>query len=93
VSERVNPLVNLDDFTIKSSEKKPKPTPEAIEKLAVENGFPSRQAQRAKDAEPVRKQRRYTRAMLDALADELQVPLGEVLARALAALRRELDAK
>ncbi|MBB5421842.1 stability/partitioning determinant [Paraburkholderia sp. CNPSo 3155] len=108
MSERVNPLLNLDDFATKTPEKKPKPAPEAIEKLAVENGFPSRQPGRVKEAEPARKQRRYTtgrnvqipikgtaetRAILDALADELHEPLGEVLARALAALRRELDAK
>jgi hypothetical protein len=108
MSERVNPLANLDDFTIKTSEKKPKPEPEAIDKLAKETGFPSRQPQRTKDPEPTRKQRRYTtgrnvqipikgtaetRAMLEVLADELQVPFGEVLARSLAALRRELDAK
>ncbi|OTP65702.1 hypothetical protein PAMC26577_38905 [Caballeronia sordidicola] len=31
-----------------------------------------------------------TRAQLEALADELQEPFGEILARALAALRREL---
>ncbi|AMM18702.1 hypothetical protein AX768_31145 (plasmid) [Burkholderia sp. PAMC 28687] len=108
MTERVNPLSNLDDFSTKTPAKKPKPTPEAIEKLAVETGFPSRQPARAKAAEPVRKQRRYTtgrnvqipikgtsetRAMLEALADELQEPFGEVLARSLVALRRELDTK
>jgi hypothetical protein len=31
-----------------------------------------------------------TKALLEALADELQEPYGEVIARALAALRREL---
>ena len=105
MSERVNPLANLDDFAVKAPERKPKPQPEAIEKLAQETGFPSRQPP-AKAAEPVRKQRRYTtgrnvqipikgtaetRSQLEQLADELQVPFGEVLARALAALRRELD--
>jgi hypothetical protein len=107
MSERVNPLANLDDFEIKKAEKKPKPEPEAIEKLANETGFPSRQPPRAKTVGPVRKQRRYTtgrnvqipikgtaetRAVLEALSDELQVPFGEILARSLAALRRELDA-
>jgi len=63
----------------------------------------------ARPAEPVRKQqRRYTtgrnvqvpikataetRALLEEMADELQVPFGEVLARALAALRREIGPK
>jgi hypothetical protein len=55
-----------------------------------------------------RKQRRYTtgrnvqipikgtaetRAEMEALADELQQPYGEILARALAALRREMKSK
>lgn len=107
MNERVNPLANLDDFAVKTPERKPKLQPEAIEQLAQETGFPSRQPSRAKVMEPVRKQRRYTtgrnvqipikgtaetRTQLEQLADELQVPFGEVLARALAALRRELDA-
>ena len=106
MSERVNPLANLDDFAVKAPGKKPKPLPEAIEKLAQETGFPSRQPVPMKTAEPARKQRRYTtgrnvqipvkgtaetKALLEMLADELQVPYGEVLARALRALRRELD--
>ena len=106
MSERVNPLANLDDFAVKAREKKPKPPPEAIERLAQETGFPSRQPAPATLAEPARKQRRYTtgrnvqipvkgtaetKALLEALADELQEPYGEVIARALAALRRELD--
>lgn len=105
MSERVNPLANLDDFSVKARERKPKPQPEAIERLAQETGFPSRQPAQATPAEPAHKQRRYTtgrnvqipvkgtaetKALLEALADELQVPYGEVLARALAALRREL---
>ncbi|AME28759.1 hypothetical protein [Burkholderia sp. PAMC 26561] len=105
MSERINPLANLDDFTIKAPEKKPKPQPEAIEKLSQETGFLSRQPRQI-SAEPAKRtQRRYTtgrnvqipikgtaetRAQLEALADELQEPFGEVLARALAALRREL---
>jgi hypothetical protein len=106
MSERINPLANLDDFTIKAPDKKPKPQPEAIEKLSQETGFLSRQPHRAPATEPVKRpQRRYTtgrnvqipikgtaatRGELEALADELQEPFGEVLARALAALRREL---
>jgi len=108
MSERINPLANLDDFTIKAPEKKPKPQAEAIEKLSQEAGFPSRQPRRAATPEPIkRQQRRYTtgrnvqipikgtaetRAQLEAIADQLQVPFGEVLARALGALRRELEA-
>jgi hypothetical protein len=107
MSERVNPLANLDDFAVKTPERKPKPTPDVIEQLSQETGFPSRQPRQGRAAAPVRKQRRYTtgrnvqipikgtaetRTQLEALADELQEPFGEVLARALAALRRELDA-
>jgi hypothetical protein len=108
MSERVNPLANLDDFSVKPAARKPKPQLEAIEQLAQETGFPSRQPVRTKPAAPARKQRRYTtgrnvqipikgtaetRAELEALADELQVPFGEVLARALTALRREMGPK
>ena len=109
MSERVNPLANLDDFTVKPTSRKPKPQPQAIDQLAQEVGFPSRQPVSARPAEPVRKQqRRYTtgrnvqvpikataetRALLEEMADELQVPFGEVLARALAALRREIGSK
>ncbi|MBB5509536.1 stability/partitioning determinant [Paraburkholderia atlantica] len=107
MNERVNPLASLGDFAVKTPERKPRPQPEAIEQLAQETGFPSRQPTGAKAAEPMRKQRRYTtgrnvqipikgtaetRMQLEQLADELQEPFGEVLARALAALRRELDA-
>ncbi|ALE53344.1 hypothetical protein AC233_00375 [Burkholderia sp. HB1] len=106
MNERVNPLANLDDFSVNAHEKKPRPQPEAIEKLAQEIGFPSRQPAAATSAGPAHKQRRYTtgrnvqipvkgtaetKALLETLSDELCVPYGEVLARALAALRRELD--
>ncbi|MFL9922581.1 hypothetical protein PQR75_46700 [Paraburkholderia fungorum] len=108
MSERANPLEGLnlaDEFPVKSK-KTPRLPPETIEKIAQDNGFPSRQPALPKPAEPARKQRRYTtgrnvqipvkgtaetKALLEALADELQEPYGEVIARALAALRRELD--
>lgn len=122
MSERVNPLADLSDFS--TTPNKPKPDPQAIETLANEAGFPSRQPQPAQpiaqqsaaqtapqpSSEHVapRKQRRYTtgrnvqipikgtaetRAELEALSDELQAPYGEILARALAALRREMKKK
>lgn len=107
MSERANPVADLArEFQVKTREKTPRLPPEAIEKLAQENGFPSRQPSPPRPAEPARKQRRYTtgrnvqipvkgtaetKALLEAMADELQVPYGEVVARALAALRRELD--
>jgi hypothetical protein len=96
-----------DEFPVKApGERKPRLPPDAIEKLSQDNDFPSRQPASATPAEPARKQRRYTtgrnvqipvkgtaetKALLEALADELQEPYGEVIARALAALRRELD--
>ena len=95
-----------DEFPVKAPrERKPRLAPEAIEKLSQDNDFPSRQPSPTRSAEPARKQRRYTtgrnvqipvkgtaetKALLEALADELQEPYGEVIARALAALRREL---
>lgn len=99
---RVNPLGNLDDFAPKAvAERKDKPVqPEHIEQLARDNGFPSRQPTTAAPI-PGRTQRRYvtgrnqqinikaTAETIDKLyrkADELRVPLGEVLARALEAL-------
>jgi hypothetical protein len=108
MNERVNPLGNLGDFSPKTTSRKAKPPPEAVEQVSQEEGFPSRQPVPAKPAESVRKQRRYTtgrnvqipikgtaetRALLEEMADELQVPFGEVLARALAALRREIGSK
>jgi len=63
--DRANPFADLDEF-----QAKPKPKPiqkEEIEKLAQENGFPSRQPIKATpktalkpSAKPQRKGRRYT---------------------------------
>jgi hypothetical protein len=79
--------------------------PEVIETIAKENNFPSRQAVTPPAAPLTKQPRRYvtgrnqqinmkataeTIAKLYRLADELSVPLGEVLARAVDALDREL---
>jgi hypothetical protein len=77
-----------------------------IDQVAADNGFPSRQAPKS-EAEPAqRKQRRYTTgrnqqinikataetiARLNAIADKMNVPLGEVLARALDALSKDTN--
>lgn len=65
MSERANPFADLGDF--KPAPAKPKAEPSDIEKVAADNGFPSRQpvAQAtpmpaANAAAPARKQRRYT---------------------------------
>lgn len=74
-----------------------------IDQVAADNGFPSRQAVKLEDAPVPRKQRRYTTGRnqqinikataetidrLNAMADRMNVPLGEVLARALNALEK-----
>ena len=74
-----------------------------IDQVAADNGFPSRQAVKADDAPASRKQRRYTTGRnqqinikataetidrLNVMADRMNVPLGEVLARALNALEK-----
>lgn len=105
-NERVEPFGSLDDFA--PAAPKPKLGPaelKAIDQVAAENGFLSRQPAKADAAAPAaRTQRRHTtgrnkqlniKATAETvkqfyrLADEQGVPLGEVLARALDALERE----
>jgi hypothetical protein len=102
MTERVNPFANLDAIP----EFRPKPRRElavandAIERIAEENNFPSRQATRA-PKEPKRKRRVYTtgrnrqlniKATAETverfykMADERKVPLGALLEQALDAL-------
>jgi hypothetical protein len=74
-----------------------------IDQVAADNGFPSRQAAKPEPEVAPRKQRRYTTGRnqqinikataetinrLNAMADRMNVPLGEVLARALIALEK-----
>ena len=76
-----------------------------IDQVAADNGFPSRQAVKPGAAPVPRKQRRYTTGRnqqinikataetidrLNAMADRMNVPLGEVLARALNALEKAI---
>lgn len=95
---RVNPFQDLNDFQPKAQ---PKPVEQAqIDRIAEDNGFPSRQAPRPAEAMP-RKQRRYrtgrnqqfnikatpeTIQRFCRVADALDVPYGELLDRALDAL-------
>lgn len=105
MSERVSPFGSLDDFApTPKKERAPKPVEKAaIEQVAADNGFPSRQPVKAEPKPAPRQQRRYTTgrnqqinikataetiAKLTAIADEMRVPLGEVLARALDALEK-----
>jgi len=99
---RVNSFQNLDDFAPKSTTQPPKPVEKAqIERLAQENGFPSRQPPRMPKSEDSPQRRRYTTgrnqqinikataetiSRLYRIADQNNVPLGEILDRALDAL-------
>lgn len=100
MSERVNPFGDLNDFAPTPKNKPSSADKQAIEEVAADNGFPSRQPPKVAAASP-RQQRRHTTGRNQQLnvkataatieqfyriADEMQVPLGEVLARALAAL-------
>mgnify|MGYP003378403437 CR=1 FL=1 len=60
MTERANPFADLGDFDA-ATPPKPKPTA-AIEKIAQDNGFPSRTARRAEAIRPEkgRAPRRYT---------------------------------
>jgi hypothetical protein len=104
MSTRVNPLANLAEppvFTTKVKTEKSLQT-EAIERIAEENNFPSRQAAKI-PKEPKRKRRVYTtgrnrqfniKATAETverfykMADERRVPLCEWLEQALDALDR-----
>ncbi|RZF25876.1 stability/partitioning determinant [Paraburkholderia sp. UYCP14C] len=104
--KRVNPIEGLDEFKPKApGEKTRKPVErDVIERIAEDNGFPSRQPQQTSERPTVRSQRRYvtgrnrqinikaTTETIERLyrkADELKVPLGEVLDRALTALEAQ----
>ena len=87
-------------------ERRPKPVEKAvIDQVAADNGFPSRQAVKPEPAPVLRKQRRYmtgrnqqinikataeTIERLNVMAERMNVPLGEVLARALSALEKAI---
>lgn len=105
MTDRVNPFGSLDDFApAPKKERAPKPVEKAaIEQVAADNGFPSRQPVKAEPKPAQRQQRRYTtgrnqqinvKATAETIerfyriADDMNVPLGEVLARALNALEK-----
>lgn len=101
---RKNPFANLADaasFKTKSPRAQPVPS-EAIERIAENRNFPSREAPKP-PATPGRKQRRYrtgrdrhlgiktteeTRTRFYNAADKRKVPLGELLRLALDALEK-----
>jgi hypothetical protein len=105
MSDRVSPFGDLNDFApAVPKEKKPKSVEKAaIEQVAADNGFPSRQPVMPAVKPASRQQRRYTtgrnqqiniKATAETIekfyriADAQGVPLGEVLARALDALEK-----
>jgi hypothetical protein len=100
---------DLSDFAPRSAVEPSKPiASDVIDEISRKSGFPSRQpSKKAPPAQP-RTQRRYvtgrnqqinikaraeTIAMLNTLADKLNVPFGEVLERALHALDTNLKEK
>ena len=105
MSGRVNPFDNLKDPPVFTTKPKPeKPISEdAIERLAEQNNFPSRQATKSPKAErrkprihrTGRNQQFNAKASAETinkiykLADERKVPLGELLKLAVDALERE----
>jgi hypothetical protein len=105
MSDRVSPFGDLKDFEPAPSKKPVSKLVEmaAIDQVAADNGFPSRQAPKP-EPEAAPRQRRYTTgrnqqinvkattetiALFYQLADKMHVPLGEVLARALDALSKD----
>ncbi|BAP89112.1 stability/partitioning determinant [Burkholderiales bacterium GJ-E10] len=99
-TDRVNPLDDLSDFGAKPSHRRP-PT-EALDRIARDNGFPTREPIHA-IVPPTDGRRRRTTGRnrqinikataetidrLYRLANALQLPLGEVLERALHALEQ-----
>lgn len=90
---------------VKPKEHRPKPVEKAvIDQVAADNGFPSRQAIKPDATPALKKQRRYTTGRnqqinikataetierLNVMAERMNVPFGEVLARALSALERD----
>lgn len=102
MTERVNPFGDLDDFVAAPKAKQPKTIEKSvIDQVAADNNFPSRQPAK-EEAKPLpRLQRRYktgrnqqinikatseTIEHFYRMADQMNVPLGEVLERALVAL-------
>jgi hypothetical protein len=103
MNTRADPLASLAQFEPKpATERKPKPEPDAIEKLANQHGFTSRPT--APTAPVERSKRRFktgrnvqinvkgtaeAKARFYRLADEMDVPLGEFLEIAMDALEEK----
>ncbi|NOV26632.1 MULTISPECIES: stability/partitioning determinant [Cupriavidus] len=95
----------LDDFAPRVREEKPRVDRETVAQVAKENGFVSRDAKKVEAAMPSpRRQRRFTTgrnqqinikataetvARFNALADELNLPAGALLERAVQILEEK----
>jgi hypothetical protein len=99
-SERVSPFGDLADFAPKDKKVPGRDEKAVIEQVAADNGFPSRQPVKVA---PTQQQRRHrtgrnqqinikataeTVERMNRIADDLRIPLGEVLERALDALEK-----
>lgn len=98
--DRVSPFGDLTDFSPKDKKASNPEEKAVIDQVAADNGFPSRQAVKATPKHPQRRHRTgrnqqinikatgETIEQMNRIADELGVPLGEVLERALQALEK-----
>ena len=102
---RVNPLdLALDEFTPREREDKPRADRETVAQVAKDNGFVSRDPKKVAEAATPRRQRRFTTcrnqqinikataetvARFNALADELNLPAGALLERAVQILEEK----
>lgn len=98
--DRVSPFGDLSSFPTKDKKGSSSPDEKAvIEQIAADHGFPSRQAAKSV-SKPQRRHRTGrnqqinikatadTIERMNRIADELRIPLGEVLERALKALEK-----
>jgi hypothetical protein len=103
MNDRVNPFSDLKDFSVEKNKKEKNISNENVEQVASDNNFVSR-INHKKEAKDSKLQRRYTTGRnqqinikatsttiekLYKIADEENIPLGEVLSRAIDSYRRE----
>ena len=102
MSQRVNPLDNLNDFTPRTPDPSARASVERLDQVSVENNFPSRSARTSQRPSPDRRYRTGrnrqfnikatddTINRMTRLADQLREPMGAVFERAVAALEEKL---
>lgn len=97
-------LADFADFSPRTTEEKLRVAPETIAQVAKDNGFVSRDAKKVEAAASPRRQRRFTTgrnqqlnikataetvARFNALADDLNLPAGALLERAVQILEEK----